>query len=46
MINLKNITNEIEKAARETAAFILKESESFDNYQDRKQGIKQFCQLC
>ena len=30
MIDLKDICKEIEKAARETGAFIMKESEVFD----------------
>ena len=42
MINLRNITIEIEKAARETAVFILKESESFDNSRTESKGLNNF----
>ena len=42
MINLRNITIEIEKAVRETAVFILKESESFDNSRTESKGLNNF----
>ena len=42
MINLKDITIEIEKAARETGAFILKESESYDINLTESKGLNDF----
>ena len=42
MINLKDICTEIEKAARETGAFILKESEGFDISRTESKGLNDF----
>jgi myo-inositol-1(or 4)-monophosphatase len=42
MINLKEITIEIEKAARETGEFILKESKVFDINLTEKKGFNDF----
>jgi myo-inositol-1(or 4)-monophosphatase len=42
MINLKDICKEIENAARETAAFILKESEAFDISLAESKGFNDF----
>ncbi len=42
MIDLKNICKEIEKAARETGAFILKESEGFDITRTEIKGQNDF----
>lgn len=42
MIDLKNICKEIEKAACETGAFILKESERFDISQTESKGLNDF----
>jgi myo-inositol-1(or 4)-monophosphatase len=42
MINLRDITAEIEKAARETGAFILKESEGFDINRTESKGLNDF----
>ena len=42
MIDLKNICREIEKAAQETGAFILKESEGFDLTRTEKKGFNDF----
>jgi myo-inositol-1(or 4)-monophosphatase len=42
MIDLKEICNEIEKAASETGAFILKESESFDITRAERKGLNDF----
>ena len=42
MIDLKNICKEIEKAARETGAFILKESEGFDISRTESKGLNDF----
>lgn len=42
MINLKEICSEIEKAARETGAFINKESESFDISRTETKGLNDF----
>jgi myo-inositol-1(or 4)-monophosphatase len=42
MINLKEICVEIEKAARETGAFINKESESFDISRTETKGLNDF----
>jgi myo-inositol-1(or 4)-monophosphatase len=42
MIDLKNICKEIEKAARETGAFILKESESYDIARTESKGLNDF----
>lgn len=42
MINLKNIVAETEKAARETGAFILKESKVFDISRTEKKGLNDF----
>ena len=42
MIDLKNICVEIEKAARETGAFILKESQGFDLSRTESKGLNDF----
>jgi myo-inositol-1(or 4)-monophosphatase len=42
MIDLKEICKEIEKIARETGAFILKESESFDSGRRESKGVNDF----
>ncbi len=42
MIDLKYICKEIEKAARETGAFILKESEGFDINCTESKGLNDF----
>ena len=42
MIDLKNICKEVEKTARETGAFILKESEGFDISRTEKKGLNDF----
>ena len=42
MTNLKYICSELEKAARETSAFILKESEGFDINRTEKKGLYDF----
>ncbi|MCX6254745.1 MAG: inositol monophosphatase family protein [Bacteroidia bacterium] len=42
MISLKDICKEIEKAARETGAFILKESEGFDISRTESKGFNDF----
>jgi myo-inositol-1(or 4)-monophosphatase len=42
MIDLKDICKEIEKAARETGAFILKESEHFDIARTESKGLNDF----
>jgi myo-inositol-1(or 4)-monophosphatase len=42
MINLKHICEEIEKASRETGAFILKESEGFDINRAESKGLNDF----
>jgi myo-inositol-1(or 4)-monophosphatase len=42
MIDLKDICTEIEKAARETGAFILKESKGFDISRTEKKGLNDF----
>ncbi len=42
MINLKQIVEETEKAARETGAFILKESKVFDISRTEKKGLNDF----
>lgn len=42
MIDLKNICSGIEKAARETGAFISKESEEFDINRTEKKGLNDF----
>ena len=42
MIDLKDICKEIEKAARETGAFILKESEGFDINRTERKGLNDF----
>jgi myo-inositol-1(or 4)-monophosphatase len=42
MINLKNICTEIEKAARETGSFILKESDGFDISRTEIKGLNNF----
>lgn len=42
MINLKNICIEIEKIARETGAFILKESDGFDICRTETKGLNNF----
>jgi myo-inositol-1(or 4)-monophosphatase len=42
MTNLKNICREIENAARETGAFILKESEGFDISRRETKGYNDF----
>jgi myo-inositol-1(or 4)-monophosphatase len=42
MIDLKNICTEIEKAARETSAFILTESQGFDINRTEKKGLNDF----
>jgi myo-inositol-1(or 4)-monophosphatase len=42
MINLKDIAIEIEKAARETGAFILKESQDFDISRTESKGLNDF----
>lgn len=42
MINLKNICRETEEAARETGAFILKESEGFDIGMKENKGLNDF----
>jgi len=41
-MDLKNICSEIERAARETSAFILKESEEFDINRAEKKGLNDF----
>ena len=42
MIDLKDICTEIEKAARETSAFILKESQGFDITRTERKGLNDF----
>jgi myo-inositol-1(or 4)-monophosphatase len=42
MCDLRNICTEIENAARETSAFILKESEGFDLKRTEKKGLNDF----
>jgi myo-inositol-1(or 4)-monophosphatase len=42
MIDLKHVCTELEKAARETGAFILKESEGFDIKRTEKKGSNDF----
>ena len=42
MINLRELGKEIEKAARETGAFILKESEVFDINRTERKGFNDF----
>jgi myo-inositol-1(or 4)-monophosphatase len=42
MIDLKHICIELEKAARETSAFILKESKGFDIGRTEKKGLNDF----
>jgi myo-inositol-1(or 4)-monophosphatase len=42
MIDLKDICKEVEKAARETGAFILKESENFDITRKESKGLNNF----
>ena len=42
MIDLKYICKELEKAARETSAFILKESQGFDINRTEKKGLNDF----
>ena len=42
MKDLKNICAEIEKAARETSVFILKESKGFDINRTEKKGLNDF----
>jgi len=42
MIDLKNICREIEKSARETGAFILKESQNFDIKRTESKGVNDF----
>ncbi len=42
MIQLKDLCKEIESAARETAAFILKESEGFDITRTERKGFNDF----
>jgi myo-inositol-1(or 4)-monophosphatase len=42
MIDLRNICAELEKAARETSAFILKESQQFDISKTEKKGLNDF----
>ena len=42
MIDLKYFCSEIEKAARETGAFILKESDGFDIRRTEKKGLNNF----
>ena len=42
MIDLKKICLEVEKTARETGAFILKESESFDISRTESKGLNDF----
>jgi myo-inositol-1(or 4)-monophosphatase len=41
-MDLKNICSEIEKAAREAAGFILKESQGFDINRTEKKGLNDF----
>lgn len=42
MIDLKEICKDVEKAARETGAFILKESEGFDISRTESKGLNDF----
>jgi myo-inositol-1(or 4)-monophosphatase len=42
MIDLRNICTELEKAARETSGFILKESQQFDISRTEKKGLNDF----
>ncbi|MGD0754846.1 MAG: inositol monophosphatase family protein [Bacteroidales bacterium] len=42
MIDLKHICKELEKAARETSDFILKESQGFDINRTEKKGLNDF----
>ena len=42
MINLRDITGEIVKVARETAVFILKESENYDITRTESKGLNNF----
>jgi myo-inositol-1(or 4)-monophosphatase len=42
MINYKDICKEVEKIARESAAFILKEADGFDIHRVEKKGLNDF----